>query len=76
MNEPATRAIDPALLRSNPPVNLTLKEAATYIGISPRKLWNETCAGNVRVARVGRRLIIKRAEIDRWLDLLAAQGAA
>ncbi len=61
-----------AQIRSNPPVNMSLQEAAYYVGVSAYKLRTETIAGGIRPARIGRRLIFKRTELDRWLDVLAA----
>lgn len=76
MDQPSQKpAPDIAALRANPPLNMSLAEAAAYVGVSARKLWEEASRRRVRVARVGSRLIFKRADIDRWLELLAAQNA-
>jgi excisionase family DNA binding protein len=69
MNNQTQPTLDLGNLRSNPPVNLSLAEAAAYIGVSRRMVWNAATAGGVKVARVGRRLIFKRSELDRWLEV-------
>lgn len=54
-------------LRSNPPTNMNLREAALYLGISPRKLWSEAADRRLKVARIGSRLIFTRTELDRYV---------
>lgn len=66
---------DTAALRTNPPVHMSLAEAAIYIGVSARTLWEEVSKRRVKVARVRSRLIFKRSELDRYVDLLTAQSA-
>lgn len=51
---------------------MSLAEGATYLGISERKLWNELNAGHVKAARIGRRIIFTRTELDRYIALLMA----
>jgi len=53
MSNPKTR-LDKVTIRANPPINLNLTEAALYLGISGRKLWEEARAGHVRAARFGK----------------------
>ena len=64
-------------IRRNPPINLTIEEAAAYVGISVRKLWDEFhCrTSGLKGARIGKRVILPRANVDRWLALLTAQSA-
>ncbi len=64
--------VDVAAIRSNPPVNMNLREAALYLGISARKLWDEAAHRRLRAARIGARLIFPRAELDRYLSVSAA----
>jgi len=45
------------------------KDAAAYLTISPRTLWAETAAGRIKAAKIGRRLIYSRAELDRYVQL-------
>jgi len=63
---------DSAQIRSNPPVNMSLKEAALYLAVSERKLWDESSKGKIRAARIGSRLIFPRAELDRYINVLLA----
>lgn len=55
-----------------PPAHFKPKDAAAYLTISPRKLWEETNRGRVKAARIGRRLIYPRTELDRYVALLIA----
>lgn len=79
MNTPIAEptALSLETLRSNPPRNLSLKEAAAYIGISERKLWAvaNRPGSALRPARIGRRLIFIRENVDKYLALLSARCA-
>ncbi len=55
---------------------MNLKEAAFFLGVSHRHLWDEANAGNVRVARMGRRLIFRLTDLNRYLERLSAKSAA
>lgn len=66
---------DALALRSNPPAHMSLKEAALYLGISPRKLWSESAKRQVKAARIGARLIFPRSELDRYVALKVAAGS-
>jgi len=57
------------LIRSNPPVNMTLKEAAAYMACSPRKLRELVLARRVKSARIGAKIVINRKWIDEYLGL-------
>jgi hypothetical protein len=52
---------------------MNAREAALYVGVSARFLWNETHrpGSSLRVSRLGSRLVYRKAELDRWLDLKA-----
>lgn len=52
------------LIRTNPPVNMTVMEAAAYIGISPRKLRDLIASRRVKFARVGVKIIVRREYLD------------
>lgn len=54
---------------ATPAAYLKPKQAAAYLTISPRTLWTETQAGRIKAARIGRRLIYSRAELDRFMQL-------
>jgi len=58
-------------VRSNPPANMTKTEAAAYLRISLRHLENEIRACRIQALRIGRRVILRKADIDRRLELLA-----
>ena len=64
-------------VRTNPPVNFTVEEAAAYARISVRKLWDEfhSHTSGLRGARIGKRVIFPRTNVDRWLALLTTQSA-
>jgi excisionase family DNA binding protein len=61
----ATPAIRPLMDR---------KEAAEYLRQSVRTITNLVASRRLRPARIGRRLIFKRTEVDRYVDLLTAQS--
>lgn len=52
------------VIRTNPPVNLTVMEAAAYIGVSPRKLRDLIAARRVKFARIGAKIILRREYLD------------
>lgn len=54
-------------IRTNPPLNLTLQEAACYVACSPRKLRDLIAAGRVKSARVGSKIVIRRHWLDAFL---------
>ncbi len=55
-------------VRLNPPANMNLQEAAAYVGVHVDTLWEAKNKRLVRCARVGRRIIFQRVELDRWLS--------
>ena len=69
---PATKyRLDPekaASIRTSPPCNMNLREASAYLVCSPRKLRDLVAARRVRSARVGVKIILKRAWLDAFLD--------
>lgn len=55
---------------------LTLREAARMVGLSQRTLWSHLCPrGTLRPTRVGRRVLIARAELERWIAERATAAA-
>jgi len=62
-----------ALIRSNPPVNMTLKEAAAYMACSPRKLRDLVLARRIQSARIGAKIVINRKWTDAYLGLEASK---
>ena len=53
-------------------------EAAVYLCISPRLLWNLSTrpGSSLRRLRIGRSVRYRLADLDRWLELQSAQAAA
>ncbi len=46
----------------------SVKEAANYIGISERNLRSKISSGELKVVRLGRRIIIRLKEIEGFLE--------
>ena len=59
-------------LRRNPPAQMTIPEAAIYVGISERKLREEIAKRRFKTIRLGSRLIVRAKDIDAALDRLSA----
>ena len=55
-----------AEIRTSPPVNMTLMEAAAYLACSPRKLRDLVQARKVKSTRVGSKIVLRRE----WLDAM------
>ncbi len=55
-----------ALIRTSPPVVMTVMEAAAYVACSPRKLRDLIQERKVKSARVGFKIVIRRE----WLDAM------
>ena len=55
-------------IRSHPPRLLTVPEAAHYLTISERKIRSEIANGMLRVARIGRRLVIRLRDLDQYVE--------
>ena len=55
-------------VRSNPPKNLNVPEAADYIGISQRYLRSLIAERKIRVVRIGHRVLLRLIDVDRWLE--------
>ena len=60
--------------RAVPRVALTLYEAAEALGVSRDHL-ERHILGDLRVVRVGRRLLVRIAELERWAERHEAVGA-
>jgi|14BtaG_2_1085337.scaffolds.fasta_scaffold05441_3 excisionase family DNA binding protein len=59
-------------LRANPPVNMSAMEAAIYLGVSERKLRDSIARGDVRHARFGSRIILRKQDLDSFLEGMVA----
>jgi excisionase family DNA binding protein len=55
-------------IRSTPPKNLNVPEAADYIGISQRYLRSLIAERKIRVVRIGHRVLLRLIDVDRWLE--------
>jgi len=55
-------------IRTNPPKNLYVPEAADYIGISERNLRNLIAERKIRVVRIGYRIVLRLIDVDRWME--------
>jgi excisionase family DNA binding protein len=52
----------------------SVKELSKLVGVCERKIHYEIQAGNLKTVRIGRRVLIRVGEIDRWLS--KAEGEA
>ena len=57
-------------IRSAPPRVLNVKEASAYLSISERKLREEIAIGNIKVARLGRRILLRLSDLDEFVASL------
>ncbi len=69
IQEYAAKMTVSAAVRSSPPTNMNLNEAAIYLCVSAKTIRRETYSRSLKVARVGRRLIYRRCDLDRYLEL-------
>ena len=56
-----------AIIRTAPPVVMTLMESAAYLACSPRKLRDLVATRRVKHARVGAKIVIRRDWLDAFL---------
>jgi len=56
-----------AIIRTTPPVVMDVKEASAYLVCSPRKLRDLIAAHQVKSARVGAKIVIRREWLDAFL---------
>lgn len=57
-----------AVIRTAPPVVMTLMESAAYLACSTRKLSDLVAARRVKHARVGAKIVIRREWPDSYLE--------
>jgi excisionase family DNA binding protein len=55
-------------IRSNPPNYLTVREASVYIGICERSLREKISLQEIRVARIGSRVILRLKDVEAWIE--------
>ena len=58
-----------AVIRTAPPLVLTLMEGAAYLACSPRKLRELIQARQVKSARVGAKIVVRREWLDAFLGV-------
>jgi len=55
-------------LRNNPPKLLNVTEASTYIGVSQRTLRSWISGREIKVARLGGRVVLRLVDVDRFIE--------
>jgi len=60
------------LVRYNTPANLSVKEAATYLTLSERKLRDMLAKHEIKHVRLGSRIILRRIDLDSYMEDLVA----
>jgi excisionase family DNA binding protein len=77
INKPAsTKHQDGSDIRTNPPKLLSVAEASNYIGISERYLRSLIADRNIPTARIGKRIVFRLVDLDRWIESKLEGGAA
>ncbi len=49
------------------PALLTIKLAASFLSLSPRKVWELTATGELPTVRAGRAVRIDRRDLEAWI---------
>ena len=62
-------------VRRDPPFRMTLAEAATYIGISPRTLRDHVRCRRISQVKLGGRIVFRREQLDNDLAKLEQASA-
>jgi excisionase family DNA binding protein len=57
------------LSKSEEPRLMSVKEAAAYIGRTPKALYHMIANGDVPAVREGTRVHLDRADLDQWVEL-------
>ena len=65
-----SQAVD--AIRSNPPTNMSVQEASFYLGVSVRKLRSSIANHEVKHIRFGSRVILRKIDLDSFLEGLVA----
>ena len=68
MSHPATPCTIMCMIASDTRFGLSVKEAATQIGISQRTLRNLIEQGEIRIVRIGRRILLRPSDIESFLE--------
>ena len=48
-------------------LTLSVKEAALRLGVAPNTVYLAVCRGDIHAVRIGRRIVIPRASLERLL---------
>ncbi len=59
-------------IRIEPPRNMSVIEGAIYLGISERSLREQIARHHVKVIRFGRRIILRKIDLDDFLESLSS----
>ena len=62
-------------VRATPPKLLNVQEAAAYLAISEKKLRRLISDRQVPVVRIGRRIVLRTVDLDRFVESLIRQPA-
>ena len=57
------------LNQATEPRLMNVKEAAAYIGRTPKALWHMIANGTIPCVREGSRVHLDRADLDRWIEM-------
>ena len=63
-----TKPVPATCIRANPPVNMSVLEASEYLNISERKLRDLIACAALRYARIGKRIILRKQDLDSFLE--------
>lgn len=69
---------DPAeaeAIRRNPPMNMTIAEAAAFLSVSPRTIRNQIAARRLTVVRIGSCVRLRLSDLQRALEKFAVRAA-
>jgi excisionase family DNA binding protein len=55
-------------IRSNPPSNFSVKEAAIFVGVSERLLRSVIARGEIKYVRFSSRIILRKQDLDSFLE--------
>lgn len=66
----ASQKFSSEALRSNPPQNMSVAEGAWYLGICDTKVRQKIATGELKHARLGRRIILRRCDLDEYVESL------
>lgn len=58
-------------IRVNPPLHMTVREAATYVNLSERKLRDYIAQRDLKIVRFGSKIICRKHDLDNFIESLA-----